>query len=71
MANHDVRVRELAYCLWEAEGKSEGKDLEFWCRAELHVLSEAQIRIVPLRRANLTMPQCAPVSAKFRQACML
>src|SRR3954452_11264318 len=30
---HEQRVRERAYHLWEADGKPHGRDVEFWERA--------------------------------------
>ena len=31
--DHEQRVRERAYHLWEAEGKPHGRDVEYWERA--------------------------------------
>lgn len=31
--DHDQRVRELAYHLWERDGRPYGRDVEFWERA--------------------------------------
>jgi hypothetical protein len=31
------RVRELAYALWEAQGRPEGRQLDHWTQAELEV----------------------------------
>ena len=30
----EQRIRELAYHLWEADGRPHGRDLEFWERAD-------------------------------------
>jgi hypothetical protein len=32
-AARDQRIRELAYHLWQADGKPHGQDLEYWERA--------------------------------------
>jgi hypothetical protein len=32
-ADHEQRIRELAYHLWEQEGRPYGRDVEFWQRA--------------------------------------
>ncbi|HTJ59368.1 MAG TPA: DUF2934 domain-containing protein, partial [Devosiaceae bacterium] len=32
--NQDDSVRELAYRLWEDDGRPDGRDQEFWFRAE-------------------------------------
>ncbi len=37
VTSQKTRVREIAYQLWEASGKPQGRDLEFWCKAELQV----------------------------------
>jgi hypothetical protein len=34
-----VRIREVAYMLWEAAGRDHGRALEFWLAAEQEVLS--------------------------------
>jgi len=31
------RIRDLAYTLWEKEGRPEGRDHDFWLRAEAMV----------------------------------
>ena len=36
----DQRVRECAYYIWRHEGCPEGRDAEFWQRAELRVRQE-------------------------------
>jgi hypothetical protein len=37
---HEQRVRERAYHLWEAEGKPHGRDVEFWQRAREQIATE-------------------------------
>jgi CHASE3 domain sensor protein len=32
-------IRERAYQIWEAEGRSEGKELDHWLRAEAEVIA--------------------------------
>jgi hypothetical protein len=32
-SEHEHRVRERAYLLWEADGKPHGRDVEYWERA--------------------------------------
>jgi hypothetical protein len=34
MARED-EIRQIAYCLWEQEGCCNGRDLEYWLRAEI------------------------------------
>lgn len=39
--NLQLRIREVAYLLWEASGRDHGRTLDFWLAAEREVLSEA------------------------------
>lgn len=42
-ADREARIRERAYHLWEADGRPEGRDAEFWERArELVGMEESQ-----------------------------
>jgi hypothetical protein len=34
-------VRERAYMLWEADGRPDGRDLEYWTRAEDELASQS------------------------------
>ena len=34
------RIRERAYAIWEEEGRPEGKDREYWLRAEAEIAAE-------------------------------
>jgi Protein of unknown function (DUF2934) len=39
--DHEQRIRELAYRLWEQDGRPHGRDVEFWQRArELVAIEE-------------------------------
>jgi Protein of unknown function (DUF2934) len=39
--DHEQRIRELAYHLWEQDGRPHGRDVEFWQRArELVAIEE-------------------------------
>ena len=40
MSNNEERIRELAYQLWEADGKPEGKATTYWQHA-VEVVEEA------------------------------
>jgi Protein of unknown function (DUF2934) len=33
-------IRERAHTLWEADGRPEGRELEYWLRAEQELLAE-------------------------------
>ncbi|MBF0093191.1 MAG: DUF2934 domain-containing protein [Alphaproteobacteria bacterium] len=41
------RIREKAYQLWEAEGCSHGRDMEYWFRAEALVSQEQTGELFP------------------------
>lgn len=38
------RIRARAQALWEAEGKPDGRDLEFWLRAESEIVEDVSLR---------------------------
>jgi len=56
LASHDIRVREVAYLMWEAAGKLTGCDEDFWLMAERWVVSDAAIAAEPIRMRDLTSP---------------
>lgn len=35
----EKRIRERAYALWQQEGHAEGRELEYWSRAERELMS--------------------------------
>jgi hypothetical protein len=37
---HEQRVRERAYHLWETDGKPHGRDVEYWQRAREQIATE-------------------------------
>lgn len=39
MSDHDtqLKIREIAYCLWQQEGEPAGREDEFWHRAKSHL----------------------------------
>jgi hypothetical protein len=62
VADHDQRIRELAYRLWEADGKMHGRDLEYWHRARDLIGSEDSIEnsIPKPLRAPKRRPRAKP-----------
>jgi len=78
----EQQIKELAYAIWEEEGRPEGKDLEHYFRAK-HILEERQasslIELAPLptskfpRRpqtpqlAQLPDPDVPPGQHKYRR----
>lgn len=67
---HEERIRERAYELWEKEGSPHGRDQEFWERARLMLESERSSPIAtPLgersaeeRKADEAVAQSFPAS---------
>jgi len=57
--SNDAAIREQAYLLWEKEGRPEGREMEFWTRAQVRVAEGEQL-------TQLTKP--APKRAKPAKA---
>jgi hypothetical protein len=38
-SGREQRIRQLAYAIWEDEGRPHGKDVEHWLRAEVEIMS--------------------------------
>lgn len=55
-----VRIRELAYLMWESAGRQQGTATEYWLRAESEVLSTLQAAAVRLMPG---LPHDAPKTA--------
>jgi hypothetical protein len=55
----EATIRERAYLLWEQEGRPEGRETEFWMRAEAAVTESAQLQ---------TLTQTPPKRAKAKEA---
>jgi len=42
--HHDeAAIRERAYLLWEQDGRPDGRDMEFWTRAEVSLAAPEQM----------------------------
>ena len=61
VADHEIRIR--SYLLWEAEGRPQGRDMEFWFRAQAELEAEARApsawkrpRLFVVPRASVTSP---------------
>jgi hypothetical protein len=39
--NNEDRIRDRAYALWEADGRPEGQDKDYWARAERELSEES------------------------------
>jgi hypothetical protein len=40
MDDREERIRHRAYALWQAAGEPEGRDAEFWTKAEFEIVDE-------------------------------
>jgi hypothetical protein len=63
VAEHDIRTR--SYFLWEAEGRPQGRDMEFWFRATAQLEVESRTS-VPWKRPRLFAVPCVSVSSPPR-----
>jgi hypothetical protein len=64
VAEHEIRLR--SYLLWEAEGRPQGRDMEFWLYAKAQLEAEARAPS-PWRRPKLFVVPCASVSSPPRK----
>jgi len=59
----EEQIRELAYAIWEQEGRPEGKDLEYYFRAK-RMLEEREAASSPAKEpappASALQPPSAP-----------
>ncbi|HEX3429634.1 MAG TPA: DUF2934 domain-containing protein [Rhizomicrobium sp.] len=63
-AEHEIRTR--SYLLWEAEGRPQGRDMEFWFRAKIQLEEESRAAS-PWKRPRLYIVPCASVSSPPRK----
>ena len=64
----DAAIREQAYLLWDQEGRPEGREMEFWTRAQVKVAESAQLKSLtkaPPKRGKTAAP---PKSTKPTRA---
>lgn len=64
LAEHDIRIR--SYLLWEAEGRPQGRDMEFWLRAEAQLEAESRAP-APWKRPRLFVVPSASVRSPPRR----
>jgi hypothetical protein len=61
-----VRIRELAYLMWESAGRQQGMAMEYWLKAESEVLSTLQAaaaRMMPGFASQTQEKSTKPVAA--------
>jgi hypothetical protein len=54
------KIRERAYLLWEQEGRPDGREQEFWLRAEHDVSNEAKPAPRRIKAASVAAMPDAP-----------
>jgi len=59
VAEEDIRIR--SYQLWEAAGRPDGRDIEFWLRAEVDLEAEARYAAKPWVRLPVAVVPRVPV----------
>jgi len=64
VVDHDVRIR--SYLLWEAEGRPQGRDMEFWFRAQAQLEDESRTPAL-WKRPRLFVVPCASVTSPPRK----
>lgn len=57
--NTEARIRDRAYSLWEAAGRPDGHDKEFWETAERELANQSDLDV----SAEQAEPRLAPVVA--------
>lgn len=63
----DEQVRVRAYCLWETEGKPQGRDWEYWLKAKEQLEREFNVSsAAPAPRKTNTATTSAPTENKKR-----
>lgn len=60
VSEYDIRIR--SYLFWEAAGRPQGRDREFWFRAEADLAAETRQKTVSGRRPALVVVPGVPVS---------
>ena len=59
MIDREQTIREAAYYKWDAAGRPEGRELDFWAEAEREQSSEPGVP----KAASAQMPTSAPAQA--------
>lgn len=64
VSEHEIRIR--SYLLWEAEGRPQGRDMEFWFCAQAQLEAESRAPS-PWKRPRLFVVPGAVVSSPPRK----
>ncbi len=60
--SHNSDVKDLAYRLWDAAGRPEGRDMDFWLEAEAKLAVGGKAKVATKAKA----PAKAKVAAKAK-----
>jgi hypothetical protein len=66
----DEKIKELAYSIWEEEGRPEGKDVEHYFRARKimeETYSTHQTELAPSRQSNVEFPPTPSPTANTKR----
>ena len=67
----DEEIARYAYCLWEAEGRIHGRDLDYWLQAEAHLIAAREYEAGLLKDIEVSKdirPQSIPAAIPSRTA---
>ena len=67
----DEEIAFYAYCLWEADGRPEGKDVEHWfqAKAQLAAHTQNESELLKVRKTRTTgVPKIAATPATQKQS---
>ena len=62
MQQHEEQIRQRAYALWDSEGRPEGRDQDYWYRAERQLSEQGTLDV----SEEMTERQSAPMPAGFQ-----
>jgi hypothetical protein len=65
IGEHQIRIR--SYLLWETAGRPQGRDMEFWLRAEAELGAEARCAQSECGRTVLFVMPRVPISSPPRR----
>lgn len=63
MPDASHHIRDLAYRLWEEEGRPEGREAEHWLIAERRLQSDEAAREAPVKKAKKSAPRTVKTAA--------
>jgi hypothetical protein len=62
----DEQIRVRAYCLWETDGKPQGRDWEYWLKAKEQLANESESNVSNGVSRKTSSSGSAPTESKKR-----